>query len=136
MKALYESILSSTNTGKQKVLKEKIEKWCENNISGRYLLENNENPEIVPSIVIKLKTSRIPAKSKSGIIQHEKYLNFLLIAIENDVLFTVEQFIDRYLGTSLFFDKDHVIKLIIDNAGRWSPILKFNKRNKEWIFMK
>ena len=54
-----------------------------------YLLENNENPEIVPSIVIKLKTSRIPAKSKSGIIQHEKYLNFLLIAIENDVLSTV-----------------------------------------------
>ena len=63
-----------------------------------YLLENNENPEIVPSIVIKLKTSRIPAKSKSGIIQYEKYLNFLLISIENDVLSTVEQFIDRYLG--------------------------------------
>lgn len=38
MKTLYESILSSTKTGKQKILKEKIEEWCENNISGRYLL--------------------------------------------------------------------------------------------------
>ena len=47
MKSLKESILGSTNTGKQKVLKEKIEKWCKKYkpFNGFYKINSNNEIE-------------------------------------------------------------------------------------------
>lgn len=64
----------------------------------------------------------------------DNYLAKYITANTNNL--TIEEFIDIYLGTTLLFNRDHVIKLIIDNAKRWPHMLKFDKRSKEWIFIK
>ena len=64
----------------------------------------------------------------------DNYLAKYITANTNNL--TVSEFIDIYLQTTLLFDKDHVIKLIITNAKRWPHMLKFDKPNKEWIFVK
>lgn len=64
----------------------------------------------------------------------DNYLAKYITANTNNL--TIGEFIYIYLPTTLLFDKDHVIKLIIANAERWPHMLKFNKRNKEWIFIK
>lgn len=64
----------------------------------------------------------------------DRYLARYITANTNNL--TISEFIDIYLQPTLLFDKDHIIKLIINNAKRWPHMLKFDKRNKEWIFVK
>lgn len=88
MKTLYESILSSTNTGKTAINKEKIEKWIDANIP--YL---NSEYEINKDLQICSKYSiRIP----EGLTEIPKYIKFgdvNEIALNCDInILTKEQF--------------------------------------------
>lgn len=87
MKTLYESILSSTNTGKEKILKEKIEKWCENNISGRYLLENNiiSCPFVFEDLYIK-NAKEIPDYIKIGDIRSSLFVEDINLLKEANIV--------------------------------------------------
>jgi hypothetical protein len=87
MKTLKESILSSTNTGKQKVLKEKIEKWCKNNITGRYVLENNiiSCPFVFEDLYIK-NAKEIPDYIKIGDIRSSLFVEDINLLKEANIV--------------------------------------------------
>lgn len=87
MKTLKESILSSTKTGKQKILKEKIEEWCKNNIFGKYLLENNiiSCPFVFEDLYIK-NAKEIPDYIKIGDIRGSLFVEDINLLKEINIV--------------------------------------------------
>lgn len=110
MKTLYESILSSTNTGKQKLLKEKIEKWCENNVSGRYLLENNiiSCPFVFEDLYINA-TEEIPDYIKIGYIPGHLFVKDINLLKESNIVGDIFNLI--YGDNITIIDNKELIKI-------------------------
>lgn len=63
-----------------------------------YLCDCEVSPEIVPSIMVKVKTSCVPEVGSNGSVTHNDYVDFLLITIDNEVLATVMQFAKNYIA--------------------------------------
>ena len=123
MKTLKESILSSTNTGKQKILKEKIEKWCENNISGRYLLENNiiSCPFVFEDLYIK-NAKEIPDYIKIGDIRSSLFVEDINLLKEANIVGDIFSLI--YGDDMKIIDNKELIKVYNRFQYHRYPLLK------------
>lgn len=77
---------------------EELIKVTTSDFVNNYFCEQGQNPKIgFPALMVKVKTSTKIIDQRDGEVEHESYVDFLLIAVQGTVINTVNAFINEYI---------------------------------------